>query len=99
MDIKRTTTTDSVNYLLTGRFDAHTLSELKAELEPVTNSFVLDMSGVNFIDSSGLALLVSLYKKARETKVDMRICNIQSPVRAIFEITKLDLVLPLEAYA
>ncbi len=99
MDIKRTTTASGVSYFLAGRFDAHTVNNLKAELEPVTSSFVLDMTEVNFIDSSGLALLVSLFKKARDAKVEMRICNVQSSVRAIFEITKLDLILPLEAYA
>jgi anti-anti-sigma factor len=51
-------------YTLQGRFDAHQVPMLKSSLELGSNT-VLDMAGVNFVDSSGLALLVNLYKRAR----------------------------------
>ena len=96
MDINRTTQADGLIYHLRGRFDAHEVAKLKGTLEPVSQNFSLDMQGVNFIDSSGLALLVSLYKKAREANVDMKICNLQDTVKVILEVTKLDMVFPLD---
>ena len=95
MDIKQTTQASSVIFHLNGRFDAHEVAKLKSTLEPVKQDFELNMQGVNFIDSSGLALLVSLYKKAREAKINMTISHLQDTVRVIFEVTKLDMVLPI----
>ncbi len=96
MDIRQTSQTSRVIYHLKGRFDAHEVAKLKGTLEPVKQDFELDMQGVNFIDSSGLALLVNLYKKARDANVKMSIANLQDTVKVIFEVTKLDMVLPLD---
>jgi len=80
---------------LEGRFDAHQVPRLKSELEPLREPLTLDFSGVTFIDSSGLAALVSLYKKAREAGVGFEISGIQDAVRLILELTGLDTILPI----
>jgi anti-sigma B factor antagonist len=83
-------------YYLTGRLDAHEVPRLKGQLESVQDTLVLDFAGVNFIDSTGLALLVSLYKRAQKTGVPYKIVNVQDQVRVIFEITQLQTILPIE---
>lgn len=85
-----------VTYRLEGRFDAHQVPRLKAELEPVRSDVRLDLAGVSFIDSTGLATLVSLYKKAREGEHDFTLAHLQDPVRLILEITQLHQILPIE---
>ncbi|WP_051529365.1 STAS domain-containing protein [Meiothermus cerbereus] len=83
-------------YALQGRFDAHQVPLLKSRLE-LGSRTVLDMAGVNFVDSSGLALLVNLFKRSREEGKTLLIRNLQDPVRLILEITGLLEILPIEA--
>ena len=47
-------------FIVTGEIDAHSAPALEAQLGEAPNgSVVLDMSGVEFIDSSGLRVLVT----------------------------------------
>lgn len=79
---------------LKGRFDAH-------EVEPVNAWFVeqgqagntmiiVNLEGVNFIDSTALSTLVRGLKLCREKGGDLHVCSLQQPVRVIFELTRLD---------
>ena len=53
-------------------------------------SFELDFSGCSFIDSTGLGVLVSLYKKCSEQGSHMILKHLSSDVRKIFSMTRLD---------
>ena len=79
---------------LAGRFDAYEVSAVKEWLNKVTNSspawVVVNLSTVNFIDSSGLAALVQGMKRCRQQDGDLYLCGLQQPVRIIFELTRLD---------
>ncbi|MCS7056282.1 MAG: STAS domain-containing protein [Thermoflexales bacterium] len=79
---------------LSGRFDAHEVPQVRQALMQATNRtkghVVIDLGGVNFIDSSGLACLVQGMKYCREHGADQILCNLQQPVRIIFELTRLD---------
>ena len=66
--------------------------------------FVIDLAGVPFMDSSGLATLVQLFKRVRIGEGDVRICALQPPVLRIFELVRLTRVFEIfetaeEAYA
>ena len=50
---------------------------------------VLDLSNVEFADSSFLGAIVSGLKKITAVKGDIKILGLQSPVRAMFELTRL----------
>ncbi|OKH41528.1 anti-anti-sigma factor [Calothrix sp. HK-06] len=54
--------------------------------------WVIDLAEVNFIDSSGLVALVAAQKAARSSGCRLVICNLQAPVRIVFELTRLDSV-------
>ncbi|MFD1734045.1 STAS domain-containing protein [Deinococcus malanensis] len=81
---------------LKGRFDAHQVPRFKAQVEPVEHPLQLDLTHVNFIDSTALAALINLYKKAREAGHSFSIRGLQDPVRVILEITGLYHILPIE---
>lgn len=53
---------------------------------------LIDMSQVDFVDSSGLFTLVSVLRSAREKGVRLVLCNLKATVRLIFEISQLDRV-------
>jgi anti-sigma B factor antagonist len=53
------------------------------------NRVVLDMSGVTFVDSSGLGALISCLRQANGRKGDFRLCEMSRTVRALFELMRM----------
>ena len=58
-------------------------------LEHGHKRLAFDMSGVDYIDSSGLGMLVSLHKQALKKGGCMKISGIKGMVREVFELTRL----------
>ena len=56
---------------------------------------VLDLAGVPYMDSSGVASLVKLLSRVRREGMDLKLCRLTERVRSIFEITRLDTVFPI----
>ena len=89
---------ESINGLsvleLTGRLDsseAPTVAVWMNKVIPATlANIVVDLAGVDFIDSTGLAALVQGMKRCRQNRGDLRLCGLRHPVRLIFELTRLD---------
>ncbi len=63
---------------------------LKEQADSGYVRLVVNLSEVNFIDSSALSTLVQGLKHCREKGGDLMLCNLQQPVRVIFELTRLD---------
>ena len=53
---------------------------------------IIDLSGVPYMDSSGVATLVEAMQVARRNKIKLLLCTMQDRVRSIFEIARLDTV-------
>ena len=54
--------------------------------------WVIDLVKVDFMDSSGLAALLKGVSAIRSSGCRLVICNLQAPVRMIFELTQMDSV-------
>jgi anti-sigma B factor antagonist len=54
-----------------------------------TKRVVLDLTGVEYVDSSGLGALVSVYMAAGHAQCLLEIANPQQRVRDLFKVTKL----------
>lgn len=80
--------------LLKGRFDAHEVEPVRIWMQEQVvmgkTKIIIDLAGVNFIDSTALSTLVRGLKHCREKQGDLHLCNLQQPVRVIFELTRLD---------
>jgi len=50
----------------------------------------VNLEGVDFVDSTGLATLVQGVKNCRQLNGDLRLCSVQQSVRMVFELTRLD---------
>ncbi|MCV3214435.1 STAS domain-containing protein [Plectonema radiosum NIES-515] len=69
------------------------LSEQMATVNPQRDQlWVIDLTEVNFMDSSGLVPLVKGLKVARQNGCRLVICNCSASVRLILELTQLDSV-------
>lgn len=53
---------------------------------------VVDLSGVTFIDSSGLAVLIKAMQDVKEYGGKFALAGINNNVRSIFEMARLDQV-------
>lgn len=50
---------------------------------------VFDMGNLEFIDSTGLGVLVSCLRQARADKAEIKLCRLTQPVRALFELVRM----------
>ncbi len=77
--------------------DQTTSSELTSavigELSPERNLVILDLSGVDYINSSGLNCLISILTKTRTQGGEMVIFGINEKVKNLLVITKLSSVI------
>ncbi len=65
-------------------------SAIKGELKPGLRQMIVDLSEVQYMDSSGLATLVEAMRLAKTQSVDLHLAAMTTKVRAIFEIARLD---------
>lgn len=72
--------------------DASNVREFRDAVQSLMNErtrVVLDLSGVKFIDSSGLGALISCLRQANGRKGDFRLCEMSRTVRALFELMRM----------
>jgi anti-sigma B factor antagonist len=78
---------------LSGRFDALMAKEFKNSMAKLIETpqvkIVLDMTAVDFIDSSGLGALVGSMKGVAKEQGEIRIAGLTREVHTIFELTRL----------
>ncbi|MBM7562658.1 STAS domain-containing protein [Fusibacter tunisiensis] len=60
------------------------------------NILEFDLKDVEFIDSTGVGVFISLFKFSNENDMEMSIVNTQDMVKKIFTITKLDTLLNIK---
>jgi anti-sigma B factor antagonist len=81
---------------LIGNFDASSANVARQWFEQATAkapaNIIVNLKEVDFMDSTGLSVLVHGMKRSRENQGEVRLCNLQQPVRMIFELTRLDRV-------
>lgn len=81
-----------------GRLDTVTSPELEAELKNSLDgveSLVLDLSGLEYISSAGLRVLLSAHK-TMSVRSGMKVTNAGEIVREVFEVTGFSDILNIE---
>lgn len=79
-----------------GEVDLYTAPRLQAELATLVRDgisrLVVDLSGVEFCDSTGMNVLLSAMKRLRENGGSLELAAPRSAVRRILQVTGLDTV-------
>ena len=84
---------------LRGEIDVYTAPRLRQTLidlvEGGANHIVVDMEKVDFLDSTGLGVLVGALKRVRSNDGDLYLVCTQPRIRKVFEVTGLTKVFSL----
>lgn len=84
-----------------GELDAHTAPMLEAEIAPLSSveggALIVDLSGVTFVDSTGLGVLVTALKHTREAGGTLDVVVATPRVLKVLALTGLDVVIPLHS--
>ena len=72
--------------------DASNAGEFKRDIAPVlqdNTKLVLDLSKLNFVDSSGLGAMLSCLRQVSAKSGDLKLCGMSKQVRALFELVRM----------
>jgi anti-sigma B factor antagonist len=99
MKYKRTDEGDETTLAIDGTLDAVTAPDLRAVVDELVNehrkAVVLELSSLRLIDSSGVGVIVSLFKRMRAQGGQVKIVGLRDQPRAIFRLLRLDRVFPV----
>jgi anti-sigma B factor antagonist len=77
-----------------GHFDARQVHYVQYEFDSLLTAgarfIILDLSDVQFVDSSALAVLVRGMRSCRERNGELLLCGLRQQVSIIFELTHMD---------
>jgi anti-sigma B factor antagonist len=66
------------------------LKEMARQLIGESKRLVLDFTDVNYLDSSGLGMIVGVYVSAKRAGCQFKVINLRPRVKEIFTLTRLD---------
>ena len=72
--------------------DASNSSDFKRDIAPVLQAnakLVLDLSGLRFVDSSGLGAMLSCLRQLSAKGGDLKLCGMSRQVRSLFELVRM----------
>ena len=82
------------------RLDASTAREFKEDCAqawmPQATMVVADLTTLEFIDSSGVGALLSIYKRLPAPNPVVRLRGVQPPVKSVIELLRLNKIFEME---
>lgn len=95
MDMTTLVKDDKMIIYLSGEIDHHSAREIRDGIDRLIIShrpktFILDLEGIDFMDSSGLGLVLGRFKKIKETGGDMYIANADNRTMKILKMAGVD---------
>ena len=75
------------------KFDVSNMKEIKKSIESEINrkssNIIIDFSRVNFIDSSGLSVVIATFKKLKAMRGQLKLCGLKAQPLQLLKITQL----------
>lgn len=76
--------------VLSGRFDASEAVKAETFLSAVTESRTVDLSGLQYISSAGLGVLLATQKRLMSSGNSLKLVNVTGHVREVFHYSGFD---------
>ena len=99
MNITKTVEGKKLTVALEGRLDTLTAPELEESLSSALEGIkelVLDLSGLEYLSSAGLRVVLSTFKTVSAAEGKMTICNANEMVSKVFELTGFGNIVAIE---
>lgn len=98
MDIRFIKKNNNLIFFFDGDLDHHNVSELKEKIDREiskahSKNIVFDFSHVNFMDSSGVGLVLGRYKNLKVAGGDIRISGLDGEIKRIFMLSGLQKII------
>lgn len=100
MEIRCVDNGDQVTLSVKGEIEVYSLPEFSRMAESYLGGpkeLHLDMTGLEYIDSSGLGFLVTLHERMERQGQKLVLANLRSHVARVFKITRLDQILDISS--
>lgn len=100
MEIKYLKNKNDVTVYLYGELDECSASNVKILLDKViednlnSKKFFFDLSGLTFMDSTGIGLLIGRYKKLKQFNINSYICGANVATEKVLELAGLYGIMP-----
>lgn len=99
MQVKSRIHNDVLYVLLCGELDEHSATYTRITLDeifdkPNFKKIVIDLSELEFMDSTGIGVLIGRYKRMKDKDIPIYIANPSSHAEKIFKITGLYNIMP-----
>jgi anti-sigma B factor antagonist len=95
LTLEAVTTPEEILVRCSGRIISSTSGGFQTKIRGLileSKCVVLDLTDVNYIDSSGLGALVSVYMSAKRRGRELKLINLSRRLQELFRITKLSSV-------
>jgi anti-sigma B factor antagonist len=90
-----------VKVTVLGEIDAFTAPQLREKLFPLSDTkevnMVVDLSGVTYLDSTGLGVFVGLFKNIRGKEGTFKIIGLSQRLNRLFHITGLADIMEIQS--
>lgn len=97
MNISKKQDDGCLTLMVEGRLDTNTSPELESELKlDGVKEVVFDFSGLEYISSAGLRILMTAHKAMSAAGGGVKVCHANAMVCGVFEITGLSSVFVIE---
>jgi len=84
----------------TTRLDAHTARDFKSQCrdfwQPGIESVTIDLRSVEFLDSSGVGALLSVFKHLPRETASVTLLHVTPPVQSVVELLRLHRILQIQ---
>lgn len=99
MNIKNRIYENTLYVILSGELDEHSAYQTRVSLDeifskPNFEQVIIDLSELDFMDSTGIGVLVGRYKKLKGKNIPIFICNPSTHAERIFKMTGLYEIMP-----
>ena len=86
---------DSLTVLLVGELDHHEASKIRGEIDGALEKYrpqklVIDFGGINFMDSSGIGLVMGRYKLIKSWGGKVEITNVPKNLKRVMKLAGLE---------
>ena len=99
MNIKSRIYNNTLYIMLIGELDEYSASYTRNYLDdlfktPNFSQVIIDLSELEFMDSTGIGVLIGRYKKLKNLRIPIYICNPSLHIEKIFNMTGLFEIMP-----